>query len=448
MEKLAAYIRVSTQEQKLHGLSIAAQEEKLRKYAEEHDLEIVEWYRDEGVSGRKLIRKRPELQRMLLDAQSKKFSRIIFIKLDRFFRSVAEYHECMKLIEPCTWTATEEKYDLTTANGRLMVNMKLTIAELEADQTAERIKLVNEHKVSVGMPVVPTRCLPFYLMAENRQIKHRNEDAIMDLVEHVETNRSIRGAMIYVNEKYNLGLTYRTTVTALRNPLLCGQYRDNPNYCDGYISRERWDNLQKIMQRPPRATKHNDYIFQGLIKCPECGCTLNGTQHITWVNGSRYSYSVFRCPYHKRDKKCSFATLVFDSHMERLMIEQLENLIGLFDFKFATDGRKPKKEDTSKIQAELDRLTYAWTKGRIKTVEEYDKLYDDITERLRQAEEWNKTLETVPKAVKLDDDWFEMYTDLDIPHKQAFWRSLVGGIEIEWKPGRTSTKRVTSVKWL
>ena len=96
IESVAAYIRVSTQEQKLHGLSLDAQRMKLIAYAKQHGLKIVGWYLDEGVSGRKVIKKRPELQRMIQDAEKKLFDRIIFIKLDRFFRSVAEYHECMK----------------------------------------------------------------------------------------------------------------------------------------------------------------------------------------------------------------------------------------------------------------------------------------------------------------------------------------------------------------
>ena len=143
IERVAAYVRVSTQEQKLHGISLDAQKAKLTEYAEKNHMRIVEWYVDEGVSGRKLIRKRPELQRMIQDAEKGNFDRIIFIKLDRFFRSVAEYHECMKRIAPVVWSTTEEDYDLTTANGRMLVNMKLTIAELEADTTGERINLVN-----------------------------------------------------------------------------------------------------------------------------------------------------------------------------------------------------------------------------------------------------------------------------------------------------------------
>jgi DNA invertase Pin-like site-specific DNA recombinase len=133
IEEVAAYVRVSTTEQKLHGLSIESQKQKLVEYAENHNMKIVEWYIDEGVSGRKPIAKRPELQRMVLDAEQGHFRRIIFIKLDRLFRSLAEYPEAMKRIDPVIWTATEDKSDLSTANGRAFVNMKLTVEELEAD---------------------------------------------------------------------------------------------------------------------------------------------------------------------------------------------------------------------------------------------------------------------------------------------------------------------------
>jgi DNA invertase Pin-like site-specific DNA recombinase len=82
VELVAAYIRVSTTEQALHGLSLTAQVQKIQKYADAHNMKIVEWYKDEGVSARKLIRNRPELQRMIQDAEKGKFERILFIKLN------------------------------------------------------------------------------------------------------------------------------------------------------------------------------------------------------------------------------------------------------------------------------------------------------------------------------------------------------------------------------
>ena len=42
IEPVAAYIRVSTVEQKLHGLSLDAQKMKLKEYAKAHNMKIVE----------------------------------------------------------------------------------------------------------------------------------------------------------------------------------------------------------------------------------------------------------------------------------------------------------------------------------------------------------------------------------------------------------------------
>ena len=96
LKRVVYYIRVSTEEQKIHGLSLDAQRMKLDEYAQAHNFVYVGTYADEGISGRKPIKKRPQLQKMLQDAQKNMFDLIIFIKLDRYFRSVAEYHACQK----------------------------------------------------------------------------------------------------------------------------------------------------------------------------------------------------------------------------------------------------------------------------------------------------------------------------------------------------------------
>lgn len=450
MERAAAYIRVSTQEQKLHGLSLDAQEQKLKDYAKANKLDIVAWYRDEGVSGRKLISKRPELQRMLKDAQEKRFERIIFIKLDRFFRSVGEYHECMKMIEPVTWTATEEKYDLATANGRAFVNMKLTIAELEADQTAERIKLVNEYKAKSGIPVVPTRCLPFCFANEGRKMVKKNEAAIMDLIEHVELHHSIRGGMDYVNRKHGMDLLYRSVSAVLRNPLLCGEYRGNPNFCEGYISRERFLALQQIIARNQRTTPATVYIFQGLIRCPECGRRLNGTQHRTTVAGNLYAYPIYRCPAHRRDKSCGFATIVFESALERMVMERITPEM---DGNYKSSGSQAEAQpriDVDALRAELDRLNYSWQKGRIKSPEEYDRRYDEISARIDEAERQNAETGKDPnaRAVKLlGDNWTAIYKDLSQESKKAFWAEIIDTIEIHWESGKYARKEISRISF-
>ena len=336
MVRTACYIRVSTQEQKLHGISLDSQRDKLKEYAETHNLKIVEWYEDEGVSGRKLIKQRPELQRMLNDAHAGKFDRIIFIKLDRFFRSVAEYHECMKYIEPVVWTATEEKYDLSTANGRAFVNMKLTIAELEADQTGERINIVNDYKIKTGQALSGSQNQGLaYTVKKIDGVKRvvpdpETKDMVNDYINQILTYNSKKQAMIYINQKYNTNYSYNSLSKLLYDTKLYGHYKGNDNYCEPYIDKATFDKLQEIDNNSIKVPKTKKiYLFTGLIKCPICGNKLAGGSTGKRVrkrpNGKEYVYNNFiqsyRCNKYRKDKQCSFSKTINEKKFEKKLKE-------------------------------------------------------------------------------------------------------------------------------
>lgn len=458
IERVAAYIRVSTQEQKLHGLSLDAQKEKLKEYAKKHGLKIVEWYMDEGVSGRKLIRRRPELQRMIQDAEKGKFDRIIFIKLDRFFRSVAEYHECMKRIDPVLWTATEEKYDLTTANGRAFVNMKLTIAELEADQTGERIDLVNEFKVKTGQPLSGSMkfCWTIVQVGERKRIvKNPGTVHIMeDLLHHIWTHQSKAATLKYINSKYDMDMSYDSLSKLLKNTWLYGEYRGNPNYLaeqDRYMTKEDYLKMQEFISRQ---VKNNapvrDYIFSGLIKCPCCGknmkgaagCSRNREGEVVW-------YKQYKCQKHKLRGTCDFNKVISENTFERMMLANVKKYLEEARIRSAEieeEVPQLKKDKVAEIQEEIDRLNYSWQKNRIK-VEKYDKDYDALMARLEeaQAEAEEVVKHDFSKAeAALAGDWRTIYDALDDAHKRAFWRSFIQSIEInrDWAKGNMKIERV------
>ena len=54
-KRAALYIRVSSEEQARHGLSLGEQRKNLMNYAQEHGYIVVGVYADEGVSARKAI---------------------------------------------------------------------------------------------------------------------------------------------------------------------------------------------------------------------------------------------------------------------------------------------------------------------------------------------------------------------------------------------------------
>ena len=440
IEETAAYCRVSKEEQKKHGLSIDAQKQKLTEYAEKNNLKIVEWYMDEGVSGRKPIAKRPELQRMINDAQKGRFKRIIFIKLDRYFRSVQEYYACQSILDKAgvVWSATEERYSLADANSRAFVNMKLTIAELEADTTGERIKIVNDYKVKSGMPLYGSQCLPFcYAVGgEERQksIVKQNQEVMEDAIAYVMVHQTVTGTLRYIKNKYDIQIGYKSLINAFRNEMICGSYRGNPNYCPPYITREVFDKLQTIVNRHQRhSPSEYSYIFTGLIRCPKCGNSLKGSFNTT----KGYRYYGYRCDKAFRDHACDFRILVFQNKMENMMLDRVEEILAEQEVKNIEISKKKhivSKHNIKELQAELERLNYSWQKGRIKSVEEYDEKYDTLIAKIEEAENTVQEEPTDFSHIKeiLSSGWKSIYEALDNDHKKAFWRSFVKEIHIDW----------------
>lgn len=458
--RVAAYIRVSTQEQKLHGISLDAQKAKLIGYAKKHNMKIVEWYMDEGVSGRKLIKKRPELQRMIQDAEQGNFDRIIFIKLDRFFRSVAEYHECMKRIAPVIWTATEEEYDLSTANGRMLVNMKLTVAEMEADQGAERVNLVNEYKVSTGQPLTGSQ--PFgFTIAKDEKTGHKRivrdeevEDIMNDMIQFYLTHQSRRRTVIYLHTKYHITISPRSFQKLMSNTMLYGAYRGNPSYCEAYIDKATFERMQDIAKAniKENTSESRAYYFTGLIKCPMCGNKLAGGASKNKYKDKVYKYKQYTCCRNRISKVCENRFVIREHTLEKMLLDNIGQY--LEDAKLRNievqDGEKVKipKYDIEAINEEIDRLNYAWQTSKIRKVETYEKQYAELMQRLEKAEAEQGEIVTKDfskvEAI-LHDGWKAIYNNLEDEYKRAFWRSFIHSIEVEWN---LETKRILKVNFL
>lgn len=437
------YIRVSTQEQKLHGLSLLAQKKTLTEYAEKHNIKVVGIYCDEGVSGRKEIKKRPELQRMLNEAKENKFDLILFIKLDRYFRSVAEYHECQKILNEydIKWNATEEKYDITTANGRAFVNMKLTIAELEADQTGERIDLVNEFKVSQGQALTGAVPFGFTLIKKEDGRSYyvhdpKTEHILYDLINHYLKHHSLRGVTIYINNKYDLNLFQDSVKRLLKNTLLYGSYRGNDNYCKPYITKEVFDKIQEIRSKNIKVQKNrNVYLFSGLVRC-SCGYIKCGTSTTPAYKGKKYNKVLYyRCNNRYNQLNCTASNInetVIEEYLLQNITAEFNKYIAEIELEEKKIKEKPSKNDISKIKKEMDRLNLMFQKNRIDEAT-YDREYEELEEKLNKFEitvsNENKKRNLEPLIELLNSDFESIYHTLTRENKRAFWRNIIKEIK-------------------
>ena len=90
MEKAVCYVRVSTMEQATQGVSLEAQEEKLRAYCQMTGLEIVKIIKEEGISATKPLKDRPGGKELIEIINKKQANHVVTLKLDRLFRNAED----------------------------------------------------------------------------------------------------------------------------------------------------------------------------------------------------------------------------------------------------------------------------------------------------------------------------------------------------------------------
>ena len=126
------YTRVSTAIQ-VDGYSWDAQKDKLRKYAEFQDMEIVGEYSDEGHSG-KNIKGRQEFMRMLNDIEDGKdgVDFVLVFKLSRFGRNAADVLSSLQLMQDygVNLICVEDGIDSSKEAGKLLISIIAAVAEI------------------------------------------------------------------------------------------------------------------------------------------------------------------------------------------------------------------------------------------------------------------------------------------------------------------------------
>ena len=133
--RVALYARCSTAEQstnlQLHGL---------REYAALRKFEVFAEYVDQGVSGSRA--RRPGLDRLMADAQRRRFDGVLVWKLDRLGRSLRHLLTLLGELEELRvrFVSLDDGIDTSTAVGRLFMQMRGAFAEYELAQIRERTK--------------------------------------------------------------------------------------------------------------------------------------------------------------------------------------------------------------------------------------------------------------------------------------------------------------------
>jgi DNA invertase Pin-like site-specific DNA recombinase len=403
----------------MHGISLGAQRDRLLQFAEENNLIVVDIYEDEGISARKKYTKRPEMCRMLADVQKGLIDIIIFIKLDRWFRNVADFYEVQQILDKnnVNWIATEEDYDTTTANGRLHLNIKLSIAQDEADRTSERIKFVIAAKKARGEEWSVSHSIGFKIVDKKLVVDNETAPIVRTVFEEYLKNRSYYSLSDILKEKYN----YNISVKQIQLMLV------NERYRNVIVDEKLFDTVKEMRQfKSMRKPTNYPYLFSSLIICGDCGHHINSDYHFQC--GKPYVY--YRCRY-ARDKKyagvCNNRVRLNEKQIEDWLLNNLVSELENYNLKISKQKKIPEK-NTAKIKKKMEKLKDLYLNDLIDR-DVYEKDYTALKAELAKIEAINKSIAT-PVDVDVVKTALEAYQGLTQEHKSQFWKMLIKNLVI------------------
>lgn len=132
------YIRASTDKQ-MHTLE--AQHAAIQQWCDREGVELVEVCTDADVSGTVPFAERPGGAMVLARAGETAVDLIVTTMVDRLFRNAVDGLTCLHVLFPrlgLAAVAVHEAIDTGTPEGKFQTTLKLALAELERDKTAER----------------------------------------------------------------------------------------------------------------------------------------------------------------------------------------------------------------------------------------------------------------------------------------------------------------------
>lgn len=441
MKRAGLYIRVSTDEQARHGFSLGEQRHTLEEYAARNGFTVVDTYADEGASARKALKNRHELQRLLVDVRAGLIDCILFIKLDRWFRNIRDYYTVQDILDQhnVQWIATQEDYNTTTSAGRLNLNIRLSIAQNESDQTGERIRFIFDGKRRRHEAIAGHVTFGYKVQDKHYVIDEPRAAIVRAAFLYYSVHQSIYSTHKHINERYNQTFAQNSIAHMLSNERYIGRFFDIDNYAPPIIDLELWDKVQKIRAvgrrgRVPRTPKE-PYLFSGLLFCPLCGRRLAGTN-------PKPKKKYYRCSYAVREHMCAFSTSIYEPTVERYLIANIDERVSQYAEQLEVVKDNTQAREISRriatAKGRLDRLKDLYVTGCIDRAT-YDKDYKTYKAELTQATMENRgRVQELPTSLKklLSQGIAALYEGLSMAGKKAFWKSIIYKLELtHWTKG-------------
>lgn len=356
--RVAAYCRVSTDQDKQME-SLKAQKSHYVKYINEHEgWSFAGLYFDAGISGTSMD-KRPELLKMLRDCELGKIDFIVTKSLSRFARNATD---CLGMIRKLLGLEIPiyfEKENINTAHmeGEFLVTLMSQLAEDESRSISKNMKWSIRNRFKEGTYIISTPPYGYenqnghlvVIPDEAEIVREIFQDALSGMgaykiakkmeKRNVPTKRGGKWSCstvseILENESYMGDLRLQKHFTddnfkQQKNRGELNQYYITEEH-EPIISRETFEKVRAMIERKRAEEEGIDkskyqkrYAFSGKIICAECGSTMKRRIQYT---GSR-QYPTWICSKHLEDKDACSMRFITDEAVKAAFTTMINKLI-------------------------------------------------------------------------------------------------------------------------
>lgn len=425
--KCYIYIRVSTAMQ-VDGYSLEAQKDRLTKFAEFQDMEVVREYCDAGKSG-KSITGRPEFTQMLQDVADDKdgVEYILVFKLSRFGRNAADVLNSLQYIQDfgVNLICVEDGIDSSKDSGKLTITVLSAVAEIEREnilvQTMEgRKQKAREGKWNGGQApfgyTLDSKKGMLLVNPEEAEVvkiiynKFVNEGAGADAISNYLNQH---GYVKKKNRSHELNYFTRGLIRKiLDNPVYIGKIaygksstekikgtRDqyhrvrNDDFLlaeglhEAIIDFDLWEGARAKREETgikwvKTHSLEHEHILTSLLKCPVCGVGMSGTVRRR-KNKSTGEYKddfYYRCKHRKKINEsdfCNCSLVLNQNELNGEVEKHIMDLVNHEDCRAFIIRRMEMKVDISSLELEREQL-----RGQFRQLSGAKKKLTDMLDRL------------------------------------------------------------------
>ena len=236
-----------------------------------------------------------------------------------------------------------------------MLNIKLSVAQNESDQTSDRIKYINEGKIRRHEVLTGKHSFGYCIKDKHYAIVPEEAEIVRFIYDRALAGDSCNRITHLIYDKWGRAMSIRHARCILLNDVYIGTYHGIEDYHDPIIDKTTNERVKALLRAHRRPTRSDYvYLFTGKMVCPSCGGVLVAHRFVTKKHGRTALYYCSRrnvSGVMVGPDACQFGGGVRETVVEHWLMTHLGSLL----------HSSAKEKDHRRQALPIERALYRWS---------------------------------------------------------------------------------------